>query len=115
MRMIIEERPPFQKKFSYRILYAGNNLSLLKFLQEVLEDCQIVRCPNGSQARMFIKEIKYSFLLFDEELPDTTGRELTEFAKKSARVELTPSMIIKRSAKYDVLARDIERILAASR
>jgi DNA-binding response OmpR family regulator len=115
MYMIIEERPPFQKKFSHRILYAGNDLSLLKFLQEILEDCQIVRCPNGAQAKLFIAQIKYSLLLFDEKLPDATGKELTEFARESARVEMTPSIIIKRSANYDVLARDIGRILAASR
>jgi DNA-binding response OmpR family regulator len=115
MHMIIEERPPFQKKFSYRILYAGNDLSLLTFLQEILEDCQVIRCPNGAQAKLFIAQIKYSLLLFDEVLPDAMGRELTEFARESARIELTPSIILKKSANCDVLARDITRILAASR
>jgi DNA-binding response OmpR family regulator len=115
MRMITDGSPVFHPRYSDRILYAGNDLSLLKFLREILEDCQIIRCPNGSQARLFIAQIKYSCLLFDEELPDTTGGELTEFARESARRELTPSLIIKKAANYDVLARDIARILAASR
>jgi DNA-binding response OmpR family regulator len=75
----------------------------------------VIRCPNGAQAKLFIAQIKYSFLLFDDKLPDATGKELTEFARESARIELTPSIIIKKSAKYDVLARDITRILAASK
>jgi DNA-binding response OmpR family regulator len=115
MHMITEWRPVFHPRCTYRILYAGNDLSLLKFLREILEDCQMMRCPNGAQARLFIKEIKYSLLLFDEQLPDATGRELTAFARESARIELTPSIIIKKSADYDVLARDITRIIAASR
>jgi DNA-binding response OmpR family regulator len=113
--MITEERPVFHPRYSYRILYAGNDLLLTQFLKYTLADCQLIRCPNGWQARLFIKEVKYSLLLFDEELPDTTGRALAKFARESARVELTPSIIVRKSAKGEVLARDITRILAASR
>jgi DNA-binding response OmpR family regulator len=112
--MITDRRPVVYPSSARRILYVGNDLMLLRFLQYTLEDCQVIRCPNGSQARLFIEKIKYALLLFDEVLLDTTGRELTKFARESARVEMTPSIIIKKSANCDVLARDITRIIAAS-
>lgn len=39
-----------------------------------------MRSPDGSIARLLMKSILYSLLLFDEVLPDTTGKELEGFA-----------------------------------
>ncbi len=111
MHMIIGEAHPFRQRFSHRILYAGNDLALLKYLQDTIEDCQTVRCPDGSQARLFIDKIKYSLLVFDEVLPDCTGAELTRFVRSLAHREKTPIIIFRRRDNLELLARTIARLL----
>jgi hypothetical protein len=113
MHMITEERPAFHQMFSRRILYVGHDLALLEFLRDAIEDCQIVRCPNGSQARLFIQGIDYSLLLLDEALPDTTGAVLSRFTRELARREHTPVVICKPSSAFRVLAKTLARLLAA--
>jgi DNA-binding response OmpR family regulator len=113
--MITDERPAFHPRYSYCILYAGNDLLLTQFLKYMLEDCQVVRCPNGSQARLFIKSIKYSLLLFNEELPDTTGIKLTRFVHSLAQREHMPIIIFEPSNNFELLARAIARLLVCSK
>jgi DNA-binding response OmpR family regulator len=110
--MIPDGPPVFHPRYSHRILYAGNDLSLLTFLQEILEDCYMVRCPNGSHARLFIEKIKYSLLLFDERLQDTTGAELESFTRTLPHRERTPIIIYKPLVGFDVLAKAIIRELS---
>jgi DNA-binding response OmpR family regulator len=112
---IISDRLRFvHPRYSHRILYAGHDLSLLKFLNEILEDCQIVRCGDGTQARLFIEKINYLLLLFDKKLPDTTGAELESYTRTVAGRGLTPIIIVKKSDSYDVLARTITHLLSST-
>lgn len=111
MCIIPDGKPVFHPAFSRRTLYAGSNLALLQFLQSTLEDCAVVRCPDGSQARLFIEHIQYSLLLFDEELPDTTGQELADFARQFSHKQHTPVLIIKKSDSFELLASTITRLL----
>jgi DNA-binding response OmpR family regulator len=65
---------------------------------EELVDCQIVRCPGGTLAHPLIKsEIGYSLFVLDEELGDTTGRQLALFARSVRHRERTPIIILSRS------------------
>ena len=66
---------------------------MLKHLRESLRDCQTVRAPDGLVALLFIKSINYSLLLFDHELPDTTGTKLAEFTRTLSNRERTPIML----------------------
>jgi DNA-binding response OmpR family regulator len=111
MHMITEWTPRFHPRYSHRILYAGNDLMLLQFLQYTLEGCQVIRCPNGAQARLFIEKIKYSLLLFDEQLPDTTGAELESFTRTLAQRHSTPIVIIRDSSDGDTLVKAIRQKL----
>jgi DNA-binding response OmpR family regulator len=113
MHMITEEARPFHLRGAYRILYAGRELALLKYLREELADCAIVRCPNGTQARLFIERTGYSLLLFDEALPDTTGRELASFAGTLAKREGTP-VVFTRPEDFASVACEVEGWLAES-
>jgi DNA-binding response OmpR family regulator len=80
----------------------------LQFLQDALEDCQVIYCPDGAHARPFIERISYSLLLFDERLPDTTGAELKRFTRSLPRRERTPVIIIKDSDNFDSLREAIK-------
>jgi DNA-binding response OmpR family regulator len=82
------------RTYRYRILYVGNDLALQKYLQSELRDCQVVRCPDGS-ALTLIKEISYSLLLFDEVLPDMTGKELAGLTRALPHRERTPIITIR--------------------
>ena len=113
MHMITDEMPRFHPRYSQRILYVGRDHSLSKFLSDELEDCQVVRCPDGSQARVFIEHIKYSLLLFDEELPDTTGRALMRFARSLTRRKRTPTIILNKLTSLEGLASVIPHLLPA--
>ncbi len=73
--------PPYK----HRVLYAGNDLAMLKRLRATFTDCRIVDAPAGSVARLFIREIEYSLLLFAHELPDTTGTKLAHFTRALPR------------------------------
>lgn len=108
MHIITEEAYPFHPPpFSYRILYVGNDLRLSKFLRERLADCQVTRAPSGSVARLLIKGINHSLLLFDEVLPDMTGAELESFTRRLPQREDTPVIIIKDVDSFDGLAQAI--------
>jgi DNA-binding NtrC family response regulator len=98
---------------SHNILYVGHNLALLKYLQSNLRDCRVVRSPGDSTVRGLIKNINYSLLLFDEELPDTTGVELAEYACSLERQPSTPFIIIKKGDSFESLAKAIMEVFAA--
>jgi CheY-like chemotaxis protein len=104
--MIAECPPSFQPMPSHRILYVGQDLILLETLREALEDCRVVRCPGGSGARTLIESrIGYSLLLLDEELPGTTGRDLTDSARGGFHTDSARRSLSSRQARRDVLAR----------
>jgi DNA-binding response OmpR family regulator len=110
--IIPDGQPVVHPLCSRRILYTGHDLLLLQFLQYSLEDCRVVRCPDGSQARLFIKKIEYSLLLFDEELLDTTGEALKDFTRALSR-RTPPIMIVQGTEDFESLARAITRMLTA--
>jgi DNA-binding response OmpR family regulator len=97
---------------SPRILYVGSDLALFEHLQAQLGDYRIVRAPAASIARLLIEGINYALLLFDEELYDTTGLELAEFAYSLANRQHTPFIIIKKTDDFELLLRDISHLLA---
>jgi DNA-binding response OmpR family regulator len=111
---IISDRLRFvHPRYSHRILYAGHNLALLKFLQDELEDCQIVRCSDDSTTRLLISSaINYSLFLFDEVLPDTRGEALCSFVGELAHREQTPIVIVKKSDEFEAMARAITHLLS---
>jgi DNA-binding response OmpR family regulator len=88
---------PSPKRYKYRILYVGRDHALTAFLKDELKrlDCFVVRCPDGRGARLFIEsDIKYSLLVFDDELPDMTGLALAHFTSEQAHRANTPVMIL---------------------
>ena len=111
MHMITDEMPRFHPRYSHRILYVGRDHSLSKYLRDELAECQIIYCPLGSLARTFIEHVKYSLLLFDEELPDTTGRALARFARKLQRSECTPVIVLNKSNSFELVMSSITRLL----
>lgn len=96
----------------YRILYVGLDLTVLKFLEERLEDCWIVRAPAGCVGRIFIEHLEYALLLFDAELMDGTGQELAEFTRGLAQRQRTPIIILQKVSNLELLARSIRRTVA---
>jgi DNA-binding response OmpR family regulator len=84
----------FHPPYSHKILYVGNDLNLLKLMQQILLNCQTIRCPIGSVAKLFIEKIKYSLLLFDDKLPDSTGIELAKFTRSMLQMRQTPIIIL---------------------
>jgi len=95
----------------YRILYTGNDLDLLKFLEDKLKVCHVVRAPSGYVARVLIKgESGYSLFLFDEELPDTTLSELESYAQ--AHRESVPVVIFKPSDNFGSIVKTIVSLLS---
>ena len=113
--------PSRPKRWKYRILYVGSDHALTAFLKDALQrlDCFVVRCPTGRLAQPLIEserpvigsEIKYSLFLFDEELPDMTGKELAEFTHSIWHRKKTPILIIEKSDDLGLLANDIIRLL----
>jgi DNA-binding response OmpR family regulator len=82
---------------SHRILYVGRDHSLSDFLRDVLKKTGdlIVRCPDGRGARLFIEsDIKYSLLLFDDELMDMSRVELAQYAHSLQHRATTPIVIL---------------------
>lgn len=80
---------------AHRILYAGRDLALLARLNSALPDHRTVRSPDAATARLFLKsDIPYSALLFDAQLPDSTGQELASFAHSLPHRTHTPTHII---------------------
>ncbi|HEY0406325.1 MAG TPA: hypothetical protein VGC89_11395 [Pyrinomonadaceae bacterium] len=123
MHMITDDEPSYHlialhrwlSARPYRILYVGLDLTLLKYLEDSFQDCWIVRAPAACVARSFIERLKYSLFVFDEELMDTTGRELAAFAGTLAESERTPIVIVKESDELAAVARRIKRWLAVSK
>lgn len=119
MYMITEDEPSYHltalyrwlSARPYRILYVGLDLPLLKRLEDSLEDCWIVRAPAGCVARPLIEHLRYSLLLFDATLMDTTARELAAFARTLANREDTPLLIINHPDDPETLALAITRLL----
>jgi DNA-binding NtrC family response regulator len=96
----------------YRILYAGNDLRLLKYLEDKLKDCHVVRAPSGYVARTLIKgESGYSLFLFDKELPDTTASELESYTHMHR--ESVPVIIFKSSDKFRPIVKTIISLLSS--
>ena len=82
---------------SHHILYVGRDITLLLFLRDVLKktDDTIVRCPSGRESYCLIEsDIKYSLLLFDDELSDMTGLALAHFTSEQAHRKATPVVIL---------------------
>lgn len=97
---------------SHRILYVGLDHALVVFLNKALEDCQTVRSPSGRDSQCLIEsDIKYSLLLFDDELPDTTGAKLKRFAHKLPHRKQTPIIIYKRTDDLSLLVDSIVRAI----
>lgn len=89
----------------HRILYVGNDLALFHSLSDALSDCQIVRCPSGCLFYILIEsKIEYALLLFDEDLPDITGVELAQLARKLKHRATTPILILSKDRTRGVVA-----------
>ncbi len=114
---------------SRRVLYVGNDLALLDYLNGALKDCDVSRAPAAMIARWFIEgQSNYSLLLFDAELPDSTGLALVGFARSVERRGRTPVIILSEEEEgsagpgvyyetpnhFGRLAEAIERLLATS-
>lgn len=100
-----------------RILYAGNDLALLKFLRSAFapDKRAVVRCADAMTARILIESHnRYALLLLDAELPDATGEELAAFARALPHRAHTP-LVVRRSEDFGSLAKAIRRRLAAQR
>ncbi|MGB7923379.1 MAG: hypothetical protein WCF57_09060 [Pyrinomonadaceae bacterium] len=107
--------PAYPKRWKYRALYVGSDLALTAFLKDAFKplDCFVVRCPRGTEARIFIEsEIRYALFLFDEELQDMTGKELAEFTHAQAHHKKTPILIVEKSDDYQHLLETIVRELS---
>jgi DNA-binding response OmpR family regulator len=113
---------PSPKRYKYRILYVGRDHVLTSFLKGALSPlgCYVVRCPSGRLSYCLIESempyiggsaIKYSLFLFDEVLPDMTGRELAKFTCSVWHRKQTPILIVKQSDDWERLLKDIKRLL----
>jgi DNA-binding response OmpR family regulator len=112
--------PARPKRWKHRILYVGSDLALTAYLKDALShlDCCVVRCPRGTEARIFIESempmiggsaIRYSLFLFDEQLPDMTGKELTKFTRSVEHRKKTPILIVEKSDNFDSLIETIKK------
>jgi len=83
----------------HRLLYVGNDLDLLTFVQDELKDegWFIVRCPDGNTAHVLLSSgIQYDLLLFDDELPGTSGKEMVHLARSLEGRKRTPIILLSR-------------------
>ena len=88
--------PMYQPQDRYRILYAGVSHTLLKSLRQNLgpKGCEVVRCPDGWQARLFVQsKIHYDLLLFDDELSGLSCADLCSLAALLSHRQHTPVLI----------------------
>jgi CheY-like chemotaxis protein len=99
---------------SHRILYVGYDEALLLYLQRNLADCTVVRSPDNPTVHGLIEHINYSLLLFDEELPNTTGLELAEYSCSLERKPSTPFIIIKKADSFESIAGAIMQVFASA-
>jgi DNA-binding response OmpR family regulator len=121
--MICRELPS-PPKAKYRLLYAGADLGLMKFVQEALkaDGWLVVRCPDGSMAKALLKSrirydllmfdsleteprmpmrkrIRYDLLMFDEVLPGRSGGQLVRLARSLEHRRETPVILLSRRAE----------------
>jgi DNA-binding response OmpR family regulator len=62
-------------------------------------------------ARILIRSINYSLLLFEHELPDTTGAELAQFTRALPHREQTPIILISASEREACVVETVARLL----
>jgi len=103
--------PTPSRTYRYHVLYAGNDLSLLRSLKDRLTDGQIVRSPGGSVTRLLIAKILYSLLLFDEDLPDMTGKELERYARAVPHHARTPLITLRAGECEAKIVETVARLL----
>jgi DNA-binding response OmpR family regulator len=99
------------RTYRYHVLYAGTDLTLLKSLQDNFADSRIVRSPSGSVARTLMKSILYSLLLFDEALPDVTGKELEGQARALPHHTRTPIITLRAGEREAKIVETVARLL----
>lgn len=85
----------------------------MNYLQDRLDDCWTVRAPAACVARILIRGLPYSLLLFDDVLMDSTGAELTRFVRSLEHRRHTPITLFRRRDNLELLARTITRLVAA--
>ena len=105
--------PPPSRTYRHHVLYAGNNLSLLKSLQDNFADSRIVRSPGGCVAYVLMKSILYSLLLFDEDLPDMAGKELERQARALRHYTRTPIITLTAGKREANIVETVARLLGA--
>ena len=110
------------KRWKHRILYVGSDLALTSFLKDALSnlDCHVVRCPRGTEARIFIEiempliggsAIRYSLFLFDEQLSDMTGAELAQVTRAVTHRKKTPILMVEKTDDFNSLLETIVHTL----
>jgi hypothetical protein len=91
-----------------KILYVGNDLELLKYLQETLD---VVRCPPGDTCdtcRSFITNIRYDLILLDE-----SQQELIDFIR-SVKVNKETPIVVYSGGEYGGVVCAIQERLTKS-
>ncbi len=105
---------------SYRILYVGASHSLLCLLKQKLEPqgCQVVRCPDGCQARLFLQSnIAYDLFIFDQKVSGISSSDLCSLIRLLSHRYATPVLLRRNtSSEYELphhlgLAKRIEQLL----
>ncbi len=110
----LDFHPPSLPAYRHHILYVGNDPALSECLRETLRDCRIVGAPSGDVARILIRSINYSLLLFAPELPDMTGKELAQLTRALPHRERTPMITIWAGARPAKIVETIARLLDTS-
>lgn len=104
----------------YKILYVGASHSLVCLLRQKLKTrgCQVVRCPDGWQARLFLQSsIPYDILIFDQNVSGLSRSELCALIRLLSHRQVTPVLLrqnisIEYELAYDLgLVRTIEQLL----
>lgn len=88
---------PSPVKFKHKLLYVGNDLNMMNSLRAALkaEGWFIVRCPGDSTVHALLQShIHYDLLLFDENLPNTTGTQLARLTRRLQQRKHTPIILI---------------------
>jgi DNA-binding response OmpR family regulator len=114
--------PRRPKHWKHRVLYVGHDHVLTSFLKDALGplDGNVIRSPCGRLSYCLIESempyiggsaIKYSLFLFDEVLPDMTGKELAKFTRSIWHRKCTPILIVKQGDDWERLLSEIMRLL----
>jgi hypothetical protein len=115
--MFMHCRCPPVPVYRYRVLYVGRNLALAQFFNRALADisCDVSYFPATWLARPVIESYgAYTLFLFDEQLPETTGAELPQFAATLRHRARTPHLIHKPTDDFNRFAHTIRIILATT-